>query len=51
MGIVFFLLGKSFGWRAAHLVIADECEKLGKFYVRDNIYECKKISKRGIKNG
>jgi hypothetical protein len=43
IGIVFFLLGMSFGWRSAHLTVAEECEKLGRFYVLGTTYECQKI--------
>lgn len=42
-GLVCFLLGKSSGWRSAHLTVAEECEKLGRFYVRGKTYECQRI--------
>lgn len=31
------------GWFYAHKVIADECEKLGGFYVGSVVYRCIKI--------
>lgn len=39
------LLGLAIGWRAAHLTIADECEKLGKFFVGRKVFECTAIKK------
>lgn len=42
-GLVCFLLGKSTGWRLAHLTVAEECEKLGRFYVGGKTYECQRI--------
>ena len=44
MGIVFSLVVVwSFwrGWVVAHLTIEDECDKLGKFYIRDRVFICK----------
>lgn len=29
------------GWGAAHNIIADECEKIGAFYVGATVYECR----------
>ncbi|HHE3654169.1 TPA: hypothetical protein ACPDWD_001486 [Pasteurella multocida] len=31
------------GWIFAHNTIADECKKLGKFYVGKTVYECTAI--------
>ena len=31
------------GWISAHNTIATECEKLGKFYVGDKVFQCTKI--------
>lgn len=31
------------GWYFAHTTIATECERLGKFYVGKNVYQCTKI--------
>ena len=43
--LVAFLVGKSYGWYEAHYTIAQECERLGKFYVGTTVYECKAIEK------
>ncbi|WP_445368844.1 hypothetical protein ACH5Y9_05500 [Methylomonas sp. BW4-1] len=32
------------GWEAAHRTVATECKKLGKFYVGNEVFECRKIS-------
>ena len=32
------------GWLRAHRTIAQECKKLGKFYVGKEVFECTKIS-------
>lgn len=29
------------GWVFAHFAVANECEKLGGFYVGETVYECK----------
>ncbi len=49
---VFFLilgpiLGYIIGWGCAHHVIATECKKLGKFYVGEEVFECRKIEDKG----
>ena len=31
------------GWYFAHTTVATECERLGKFYVGKNVYQCSKI--------
>lgn len=31
------------GWYFAHNTVATECERLGKFYVGKNVYQCSKI--------
>lgn len=31
------------GWYFAHSTVATECERLGKFYVGKNVYQCSKI--------
>ena len=31
------------GWYFAHITVATECERLGKFYVGKNVYQCSKI--------
>ncbi|MBL4838389.1 MAG: hypothetical protein JKY34_12515 [Kordiimonadaceae bacterium] len=40
-----FLIGWLGGWRHAHITVADECERLGKFFVGDTVFECTKIKK------
>ncbi|MDG9928279.1 MULTISPECIES: hypothetical protein [unclassified Pseudomonas] len=41
--IVALLIGWLCGWWHAHSVVATECQKLGKFYVGDTVYECQAI--------
>lgn len=31
------------GWYFAHTTVATECERLGKFYVGKQVYQCMKI--------
>lgn len=31
------------GWYTAHITIATECERIGKFYVKKKVYECAMI--------
>lgn len=38
--IVVLLIGWLCGWIHAHRTVATECERLGKFYVGKNTYEC-----------
>jgi len=40
------LCGFAFGWIIAHNEVAKECDKLGKFYVGDTVYECKSVPKK-----
>lgn len=46
-GILIFVAGLAigyfFGWGRAHIVVASECKKLGKFYVIDEVFHCVKI--------
>ena len=35
-------------WSMAHTTVAHECDKLGAFYVGDQVYECKR--KQGEKH-
>jgi hypothetical protein len=42
--IIGILIGLYIGWTYAHFTVADECEKLGKFYVGKRIFECTKIT-------
>lgn len=45
--MILFLLGMFVGWIYAHNVIANECVKLGKFYVGDRVFTCNSVD---IKN-
>ena len=42
--LIAFLLGKSYGWVEAHKTVAQECERLGKFFVGKKVYSCYKIT-------
>lgn len=41
MVVVAVLVGIFVGWGAAHGTVADECKKLGGFYVAKTVFECK----------
>lgn len=46
--ILFFVLlglvvGYHMGWRSAHITIALECQRLGKFFVGKTTYKCTEI--------
>ena len=41
-GLIGCLIGYFFGWVNAHLTVADECNKLGAFYVNKTVYHCVK---------
>ncbi|HLV16001.1 MAG TPA: hypothetical protein VKY70_00870 [Pseudomonas sp.] len=47
--IICILIGWLFGWIHAHNTVADECRKLGKFYVGDTVYECTAINQQNDK--
>ena len=34
-------------WAMAHTTVAHECDKLGAFYVGDQVFECKRKAKGG----
>lgn len=40
VALVAFLVGRSYGWFAAHKTIESECDKLGGFYVYDRVFKC-----------
>lgn len=44
-----FIAGIMFGWIQAHLTVAEECKKLGRFFVGDTVYECWSITKKDEK--
>lgn len=37
------LIGFLIGWSYAHSTVANECERLGRFYVGTTTYECRAI--------
>ena len=41
------MLGYQFGWNAAHHTVANECDRLGRFFVGKRIYECRRIAPAG----
>lgn len=41
--IICLLVGYHWGWINAHLTVAKECERLGKFFVGKTVYECTSI--------
>lgn len=43
VGIMVFLIGYAFGWGRAHSVIAEECRRLGGFYVGRSVFRCTEI--------
>lgn len=38
--LIGLLVGYGAGWRAAHITVATECERLGAFFVGERVYEC-----------
>lgn len=34
------ILGALIGWNAAHVTVAEECEKLGGFFVGKQVFKC-----------
>lgn len=38
------------GWYFAHATVATDCERLGKFYVGKNVYQCMTSQKTGERN-
>lgn len=44
--LVGIIVGFWFGWRAGHITVANECEKLGAFYVDGVVYKCTVINKK-----
>jgi hypothetical protein len=43
IAIVAFLIGRRIGWMEAHLMIATECQRLGRFFVKKTVYHCTRI--------
>ena len=50
VGLICLWIGYSSGWRTAHITVAKECERLGKFFVGKTVYECTAIHKADEKN-
>lgn len=46
-----FIAGWFLGWCHAHMAVADECKKLGRFYVSNTTYECTAIRRTETNNG
>lgn len=46
LALLALILGISIGWAHAHYTVADECERLGKFYVGNRTFECVKIEEK-----
>ncbi len=44
--LLFLAIGWFGGWVYAHYTVADECRKLGKFYVGKTVFECKAITEK-----
>jgi len=42
-GLVALLVGIVIGWRAAHITLAEECTRVGKFFLGKTVYECTAI--------
>lgn len=43
VGLVCLFIGYRWGWINAHITVAKECERLGKFFVGKTVYECTSI--------
>lgn len=41
--IVAFMIGHGIGWHRAHSMVATECQRLGKFFVKKDVYHCTKV--------
>lgn len=49
MSIIIVAIGAYFcGWVMAHYTVAEECKRLGAFYVRNETFHCYKITKAAI---
>lgn len=43
MLIIGLFIGYNIGWLKAHNTIATECQRLGSFYVGNNVFKCNEI--------
>ena len=41
--LIGLILGHLNGWQTAHEMVAEECERLGRFFVRDKVFHCEAI--------
>lgn len=44
IAIVSFLIGRACGWVSAHGTVAEECKRLGGFFVGKDVFKCVEIS-------
>lgn len=44
VAIVSFLIGMARGWVIAHWTVAEECKRLGGFFVGKEVFKCVEIS-------
>lgn len=44
--LIGLIVGHLHGWVTAHLMVAAECEKLGKFFVRGKVFQCTLIGEK-----
>lgn len=44
--VVALTVGWNLGWVQAHREVARECERLGSFYVGEQVYRCTAVEKR-----
>ncbi|HAB91940.1 MAG TPA: hypothetical protein DCF43_06340 [Pseudomonas sp.] len=45
ISLVWFLAGYNIGWIRAYTTVADECERLGGFYVGKLVFKCSAIER------
>ena len=45
VGLICLWVGHYTGWQTAHITVATECDRLGKFFVGKTVYECTAIKK------
>lgn len=40
------VVGYAFGWGRAHVIVAKECERLGGFFVGEQVFKCSAVERR-----
>lgn len=45
VAVLAYLLGLHHGYKANHTIVAQECDKLGGFFVHDKTYRCYEVTK------